>query len=113
VPALVVVAEQLQDLRLLEVEAERAHGDLELVIVDGAVLVRIKELERLLDLLLLLVRQLRPRVRAPLGRLLRSGRAVHIGLVEKRVKGSGLDACGTGAHQRLAATEEEEEHGPE
>lgn len=52
---LVVIAEDLEDLGLLEVEAEGTHCDFEFVIVYAAVLVRVKKLERFLDLLLLLV----------------------------------------------------------
>ena len=52
---LVVIAERLEHFGLLEVETERAHGHFELVVVQRAVLVRVEELERLFDLLLLLV----------------------------------------------------------
>lgn len=72
VPGLVVVTKNLEHLRLLHVKAKRTHGDLELVVVDAAVLVGVEELERLLDLLLLLVGELGPRVSAAFG-LLRCG----------------------------------------
>ena len=56
---MVVLAHQLEDFRLFEVEPERPQRDLELVVVDLLVLVEVKELERLADLLLLVWRELR------------------------------------------------------
>ncbi len=46
---------EVEYLLLLDVEAESTHAHLQLVVVDGASLVRVKQLEGLLDLLLLLV----------------------------------------------------------
>ena len=78
VACLVVIPQDLQHLRFLQVEPQRTHGDLELVVVHAPVLVCIKQLKRLLHLLLLLVRELRPRVRcASLG--LGRGGGVHYG----------------------------------
>ena len=59
---LVVVPERLEHLGLFEVEAEGAHGDFELVVVQRAVLVRVEELEGFFDLLLLFVGELGARV---------------------------------------------------
>ena len=74
--SLVVVAQNLQHLRLLHVEPERAHGDFELVVVDAAILVGVEELEGLFDLLFLLLGEFWARVGAALG-LLGSGGGVH------------------------------------
>ena len=46
---------QVEHLLLLDVEAEGTHAHLQLVVVDGAGLVSVEELEGFLDLLLLLV----------------------------------------------------------
>jgi hypothetical protein len=45
------ISQNLQHFRLFEIKPERAHGDFKLVIVDPAVLVHVKELERFSDLL--------------------------------------------------------------
>ena len=58
-PFAVVVAHDSEDLLLLDIESEGAHSDLELVVVDSAGLVGVEELESLLDLLLLLISELR------------------------------------------------------
>ena len=71
-----MIAEDLEDLGLLEVEAEGTHRDLELVVIDTAVFVCVEELKRLFDLLFLLVGELWPRVGATLGFLGSCG-AVH------------------------------------
>ena len=73
---LVVIAEDLEDLGLLEVEAEGTHCHFELVVVDAAILVCVEEFKRLFDLLLLLIGELWPRVGASLG-FLDSCRPVH------------------------------------
>ena len=54
----VVVTHEVEHLLLADVEAQRPHGDLELVVVNGAGLVGIEQVERLLDLLALLLAQL-------------------------------------------------------
>jgi len=66
---LIMVSEYLQDLGLLEVKAQSSHSDLELVIIDTPILVGVKQLKSLLDLLLLLVRELRSRMCASFGLL--------------------------------------------
>lgn len=60
-----MVAKNLKDFRLLHVESKCAHSDLELVIVDTSILVCIEEFKRFLDLLFLLISELRPRMRTP------------------------------------------------
>ena len=65
----VVVAEYLQDFGLLEVKAKSPHSDLELVVIDTPILVGVEQFERLLDFLLLLVRELRSRMCASFGLL--------------------------------------------
>ena len=55
---LIMVSEYLQNLGFLEVKAQSSHSNLELVIIDTPILVRIEQLESLLDLLLLLVCEL-------------------------------------------------------
>ena len=64
-----MVSQKFQYFRFLEVESKGTHGDFELVVVDTAVLVGVEQLERLLDLLLLLVCELWSRVCATLGLL--------------------------------------------
>ena len=51
------VGDHLAKLLLLDLEAEGAHGRLELAVVDGAGVVRVEEVERLADLLDLLLRE--------------------------------------------------------
>merc|ERR1719160_413717 len=59
-PAAVVIhiRDHLLDLLLLRLETQRAHRHLQLLGVDGATPVGVEEVERLLDLLLLLFSQL-------------------------------------------------------
>merc|ERR1719450_1212939 len=59
-PAAIVIdiRDHLLDLLLLRFETQRAHRDLQLLGVDGATAVSVKEVEGLLDLLLLLLSQL-------------------------------------------------------
>ena len=52
------VRDHLLDLLLLRLEAQGAHGDLQLLGVDLAGAIGVEEVKRLLDLLLLLVGQL-------------------------------------------------------
>ena len=51
------VGDHLLELLLLDLEAEGAHGGLELTVVDRAGVVRVEEVERLADLLDLLLRE--------------------------------------------------------
>ena len=51
------VGDHLLELLLLDLEAEGAHGGLELTVVDRAGVVRVEEVERLADLLDLLLRK--------------------------------------------------------
>ena len=53
----VELAKEFQDLRFLEIEAESADGDLELVIVQFRIFVNVKQLERFPDLVRLIARQ--------------------------------------------------------
>ena len=80
VPRLVMIPNDLQYLRLLQVKSQCSHRNLELMIVDATVLVRVEELEGLLDLLLLLIGELGARVGAPLG-FLGGSRSVHVAYV--------------------------------
>ena len=54
-----MVAQEGGDVGLGHVEAQRLHGHLELVVVDPPVLVQVEQRERLVDLLALVLRQLR------------------------------------------------------
>jgi len=56
-----VLAQDRRDVGLRQVEAQRLHRDLELMIIDPAVLVQVEQRERLVDLLALVLRQLRRR----------------------------------------------------
>jgi hypothetical protein len=51
------VRDHLAELLLLDLEAEGAHRGLELAVVDRAGVIRIEQVERLADLLDLLLRQ--------------------------------------------------------
>merc|ERR1719449_114483 len=55
---IVHIADHLLDLFFLGLEAERAHRDLQLLCIDVAAAIGVEEIEGLLDLLLLLLRQL-------------------------------------------------------
>ena len=57
--AAVDVRNHLADLLLLRLEAQRAHCDFQLLRIDRARAIRVKQVERLADLLLLLLRQLK------------------------------------------------------
>merc|ERR1719504_338976 len=57
-PIIVDVLDHLLDLLLLRLEAESAHGDLELLRVDGAGTVSVEQVKGFLDLLLLLLSEL-------------------------------------------------------
>lgn len=99
---LVVIAEDLEDLGLLKVEAEGAHCDFELVVIDAAILVCVEEFKRLFDLLLLFVRELWARVGASLG-FLDSCRPVHgvgdvCGIYTRRGRAAGT--LGRGRRER-------------
>lgn len=58
IPLPIVIPDQLQDLGLLQLKPERSHGHLELVVIDRSIMILIEQLESLLDLLLLLLREL-------------------------------------------------------
>ena len=73
VTALVVVAEDLEHLGLFHVEAEGTHRDLELVVVQRAILVCVKELKGLFYFLFLLVGEFGAGMRPSLRFLCRGG----------------------------------------
>ena len=68
------VGDHLLELLLLDLEAEGAHGGLELAVVDGARVVSVEQVERLADLLDLLLRETGLL-------LLRGGGAAHLWVV--------------------------------
>lgn len=72
----IVVPKELQHLRFLHIESQRAHGDFELVVIHRPILIRVEELKSFFDLLLLFVCELWTRVRTPFG-LLGGRRGVH------------------------------------
>lgn len=76
----IMIPKDLEYLRFLQVESKCSHGYFQFVVVDAAILVRIKQFKRLLYLLLLLVSKLGTWMRSSLfGFLYRRGihRGVH------------------------------------